>query len=195
MSSRRRKSSLLALALAAALGMGACGDSHTKVTTGTYAGESGANAPYLDVGPLVYQAQLSRQLSPYDTEDASYLSGLTPAQRALSPSQEWFAVFVQVFNNGSKSSPASTNLTISDTRGNVYSPVIPEGTNLYAFRGGGVPAEGRLPVADSTAATGPTQGALLLYKIQIASLDNRPLKFTVVNPADAAQKATAELDV
>ena len=62
MSSRRRKSSLLALALAAALGMGACGDSHTKVTTGTYAGESGANAPYLDVGPLVYQAQLSRQL-------------------------------------------------------------------------------------------------------------------------------------
>jgi hypothetical protein len=48
---------------------------------------------------------------------------------------------------------------------------------------------------DSTAATGPTQGALLLYKIQIASLSNRPLKFTIVNPGGAAQKATAELDV
>jgi hypothetical protein len=195
MSSRRRKSPLLVLALAAALGIAACGDSHTKVSTGTYAGESGVNAPYLDVGPLVYQAQLSRELNPYDTEDASYLSGLTPAQRALSPSQEWFAVFLQVFNNGSKSSPASTDLTISDTQGNVYSPVIPGQTNLYAFRGGDVPAEGHLPVADSTAATGPTQGAMLLYKIKTVSLSNRPLKLRIVNAGNAAQKASAELDV
>jgi hypothetical protein len=195
MSSRRRKSSLLALALAAALGIGACGDSHTKVTTGTYAGESGANAPYLDVGPLVYQAQLSRQLNPHDTEDASYLEGLTPAQRALSPSQEWFAVFLQVFNNGSKPAPASTNLTIGDTQGNVYSPVLPNQTNLYAFRGGEVPAKGRLPVPDSTAAAGTTQGAMLLYKIKTVSLSNRPLKLTIVSPGNAVQKATAELDV
>ena len=195
MSSRGRISSLLALALAAVLGLSACGDSHTKVTGGTYAGESGANAPYLDVGPLVYQAQLSRELNPYDTEDASYLEGLTPAQRALSPSQEWFAVFLQVFNNGSKSSPASTKLTISDTRGNVYSPVIPDQTNLYAFRGGYVPAEGRLPPADTTAATGPTQGTMMLYKIKTESLSNRPLKLRIVNPANAAQKASAELDV
>jgi len=195
MSSRGRISLLLALALAAALGLSACGDSHTKVTGGTYAGESGANAPYLDVGPLVYQAQLSRELNPYDIEDASYLAGLTPAQRALSPSREWFAVFVQVFNNGSKPAPASTNLTIRDTQGNVYSPVLPNQTNLYAFRGGDVPAEGRLPVADSTAATGPTQGAMLLYKIKTVSLDNRPLTIKIVDPTDATQTASAELDV
>ena len=177
------------------LGLSACGDSHSKVTTGTYAGESGVNAPYLDVGPLVYEAQLSRQLNPYDAEDVSYLSGLTPAQRALSPSQEWFAVFLQVFNNGSRPSPASTNLTISDTQGNVYGPVTPDQTNLYAFRGGDVPAEGRLPVADSTAATGPTQGSMLLYKINTTSLSNRPLKLRIVNGANGAQKASAELDV
>src|SRR5207248_1969314 len=187
--------SLLVLGLAAMLGLSACGDSHSKVTTGTYAGESGANAPYLHVGPLVYQAQLSRELNPYDNEDVSYLSGLTPAQRALSPSQEWFAVFLQVFNNGAKLSPASTNLTVTDTRGNVYSPVIPDQTNLYAFRGGDVPAEGRLPPADSTAATGPTQGSMMLYKIKTESLSNRPLKLTIVDPANAAQKASAELDV
>ena len=75
MSSRLRKLPLLALVLLAALALGACGDSHTKVTTGTYAGESGANAPYLDVGPLVYEVQLSRQLNPYDVEDAAYLQG------------------------------------------------------------------------------------------------------------------------
>src|SRR5438477_7704782 len=133
MSSRGRISSLLALALAAVLGLSACGDSHTKVTTGTYAGESGANAPYLDVGPLVYQVQLSRQLNPFDTEDASYLQGLKPAESHLAPGQEWFAVFVQVYNNGSAAEPAASKMTVSDTQGNVYAPVVPDQSNEYAF--------------------------------------------------------------
>src|ERR1700716_868005 len=101
MSSRLRKLSFLALVLLAAVALGACGDSHTKVTTGTYAGESGANAPYLDVGPLVYEVQLSRQLNPYDVEDSAYLQGLSATQQKLATGQEWFAVFMQVFNNGS----------------------------------------------------------------------------------------------
>ena len=55
MNSRLRKLLLVLPALLAALALGACSDnSHTKVTTGTYAGESGQNAPYLDVGPLTY---------------------------------------------------------------------------------------------------------------------------------------------
>src|SRR3979490_1998764 len=102
MSSRLRKSPLAALALLAVLALGACGDSHTKVTTGTYAGESGANAPYLDVGPLVYEVQLSRQLNPSSVEDSAYLQGLAPAEQKLEPGQEWFAVFVQVYNNHSQ---------------------------------------------------------------------------------------------
>src|SRR6201993_2261028 len=97
-----RSSWLLALLAAAPLLLGACGDSHSKVTTGTYAGESGQNAPYLDVGPLVYEVQLSRELNPYDVEDAAYLEGLSPEQRKLAPGQEWFAVFVQVYNNHSQ---------------------------------------------------------------------------------------------
>ena len=43
MTSRRRMFPLLAVAAAALLGLAGCGDSHTKVTTGTYPGESGAN--------------------------------------------------------------------------------------------------------------------------------------------------------
>jgi len=195
MLSRLRKPSIALVALIATVALGACGSSHSKVTTGTYAGESGANAPYLDVGPLVYQVQLSRQLNPFDTEDASYLQGLKPAESHPAPGQEWFAVFVQVYNNGSAAEPAASKMTVSDTQGNVYAPVVPDQSNEYAFRGGLVPAKGRLPVLDSTSSNGPTQGALLLYKIQIASLDNRPLKLKIVNPADAAQTASAELDV
>lgn len=190
-----RKLPPLALALLATIALGACGDSHSRVSTGTYAGESGANAPYLDVGPLIYEVQLSRELSPFDTEDATYLQGLSGAQRALSAGQEWFGVFVQVYNNNSRALPAATEVTVTDTLGNSYTPVVPEQSNQFAYRGGTVPADGRLPEPDSVAAAGTTQGALLLYKIQIVSLDNRPLKLTIVDPTDASQTASAELDV
>ena len=195
MSRRLRKLTSVAVALLAILALGACGDSHTKVTTGTYAGESGANAPYLDVGPLVYQVQISRQLNPFDTEDAGYLQGLSAAERQLAPGQEWFGVFVQVYNNNSVEQPAASNLTISDTQGNTYTPVLPSQANSYAYRGGMVPAKSLLPIPNSTASFGQTQGALLLYKIQIVSLDNRPLEIKIANPSDPAETASAELDV
>jgi hypothetical protein len=195
MSSRLRKPLLAVLAVLAALALTACGDSHTKVTTGTYAGESGASAPYLNVGPLIYEVQLSRELNPFDTEDAAYLAGLGPAERQLAPGQEWFAVLVQVYNNNSVELPAASRLTVTDTQGNTYAPVVPDQTNAFAYRAGLVPAKGQLPVPNAIADSGPTQGALLLYKIRIVSLDNRPLKLTIVNPQDAAETASAELDV
>jgi hypothetical protein len=195
MSARLRKLTLLALVLLAASALAACGDSHSRVSTGTYAGESGANAPYLDVGPLVYEVQLSRQLNPYTTEDAAYLQGLSPAQQKLAPGQEWFAVFLQVYNNSPSPLPAATDLTITDTQGNRYTPIVPSAANQFAYRAGSVPGDGRLLVADSIASQGTTQGALLLYKIQIVSLDNRPLKLTIVDPENSTETASAELDV
>jgi hypothetical protein len=183
------------LALGATLALGACGSSHTRVTTGTYAGESGANAPYLDVGPLIYEVQLSRELNPFSEEDAAYLQGLGASERKLAPGQEWFAVFIQVYNHHNAEYQSASSLTISDTQGNTYAPVTPAQNNPFAYRAGAVPAKGQLPVADSVAASGPTQGALLLYKISTASLDNRPIKLHIANPSDPAQIASAELDV
>jgi hypothetical protein len=195
MSSRPRKLSLVLLALLATLALSACGDSHTRITTGTYAGESGANAPYLDVGPLTYEVQLSRELNPYNSEDASYLQGLSAAERKLEPGQEWFAVFIQVYNNSNQELPAASNLTITDTQGNSYIPLVPSEVNPYTYRAGTVPAKGQIPAPDTTAADGATQGALLLYKIQVVSLDNRPLELKIVDPTDPSQTASAELDV
>ncbi|MEA2314779.1 MAG: hypothetical protein QOI03_1471 [Solirubrobacteraceae bacterium] len=195
MSSRLRTLTVALLALLAVLALSACGDSHTKVTGGTYAGESGANAPYLDVGPLVYEVQLSRQLNPLDTEDAAYLQGINAAERKLAPGEEWFGVFIQVYNNNSIPITASSSLTISDTQGNIYTPLAAEPTNPFVYHAGPVPAKGRLPVPDSVASTAPSQGALLLYKIQIASLDNRPLKLRIANPTNTGETASAELDV
>jgi hypothetical protein len=196
MSSRLRKSPLaIVLALVAMLALSACGDSHTRVTTGTYAGESGQNAPYLNVGPLVYEVQLSRELNPANIEDAAYLRGLSPAEAHLAPGQEWFAVFIQVYNHSSVPLQAATNLTISDTQNNVYIPVVPDETNEFAYRGGLVPPKNQLPLPESVASQGATNGALLLYKIQIVSLDNRPLELKIIDPNNPSQTASAELDV
>lgn len=195
MTSRLRKLFFVLPALLTALVLGACGESHSRVTTGTYAGESGENAPYLDVGPLVYEVQLSRQLNPTNSEDKGYLQGLGAAESKLEPGQEWFAVFIQVYNNTSQAHPAASAMTITDTQGNIYQPIVPEAVNQYAYRGGMVSAKGQLPEPDTTAGAGPTQGALLLYKIQIGSLDNRPLEFKIAAPENASESAIAELDV
>jgi hypothetical protein len=190
------KPTLLALMLVCALALGACSDkSHTRITTGTYAGESGQSAPYLNVGPLIYEVQLSRQLNPADTEDASYLAGLRPIQRKLLPGQEWFAVFLQVYNESSVPHLAATNLTIGDTERNVYTPIVPGPTNEFAYRGGLLGSKARIPALNTVAANGPTQGALLLYKIKILSLDNRPLELRIVDSLNPALSASAELDV
>src|SRR5271169_1382996 len=149
-----RKFPLAALALLAVFALSACGDSHTKVTTGTYAGESGASAPYLNVGPLVYEVQLSRELNPYAVEDSAYLQGLTPAERKLEPGQEWFGVFIQVYNNSSRARVAANSVTLADTQSNLYVPVVPGLSNQFAYRGGLIPGRSRVPVLDSVAANG-----------------------------------------
>jgi hypothetical protein len=192
---RLRSSWLLVLLVLAPLLLGACGDSHAKVTTGTYAGESGANAPYLDVGPLVYEVQISRELNPADPEDANYLRGLGPTQGALGSGEEWFAVFLQVYNHHDTPYPAATDVSLTDTQGNTYVPLTPDQTNEFAYRPKNVPGQGRLPEPESVAAADTTQGALLLFKIKTVSLDNRPLTLKIVDSSDAAQTASAELDV
>ncbi len=184
----------VALALVAVLALGACGDSHTRVSTGTYAGEAGDAAPYLNVGPLVYEVQVSRELNPANAEDAAYLQGVPPAQRALNPGEEWFAVFIQVYNQTSTPHLGATNMTISDTEHNLYTPIALDQTNEFAYRGGLVPADSRVPPPGTVAANGGSQGAMLLYKIQVASLDNRPWTFRIVDPNDASQSASAILD-
>jgi hypothetical protein len=195
MIARLRKLLLVVPALVAALALSGCGDSHTRITTGTYAGESGANAPYLYVGPLIYEVQLSRQLNPANTEDADYLEGLTPEQRKLEPGQEWFAVFMQVYNETSKPHPASNSFTITDTQENSYTPIVPGEGNPFAYRAGTVQANDQIPLAGTIADQDAAEGLVALYKIQIVSLDNRPLELKIANPENPKETASAELDV
>jgi hypothetical protein len=195
MFSRLRKLPPIVLALLVALGVSACGDSHTKVTTGTYAGEAGKAAPYLNVGPLLYQVQISRQLNPANQEDASYLQGLSASERTLEPGEEWFAMFVQVYNISNKPHLDANSFTITDTQENSYTPLSLGEANQYAYRPGTVPANSQIPKPGTVAADFGPQGALLLFKIKLASLDNRPMEVKIVDPENPAETASAILDV
>jgi uncharacterized protein YndB with AHSA1/START domain len=195
MRSTRNPALLVASAVLAVLALSACGSANDKTHEGTYAGEGGVAAPYLTVGPLIYQVQISRQLNPFDEEDSEYLAGLTPAQAKLSFGEEWFGVFIQVHNDGTHPALAATAMTVSDFLGHRYTPVIPLGRNPYIYLGGLVPGAGTIPGPNSTAAFGPTQGALLLYKIKNYSLENRPLTLRIISSANPAAQAAAELDV
>lgn len=193
---RSRRLIALLGAVSLALALAACGgSSEVKETSGTYAGSGGVGAPYLSVGPLVYQVQISRALNPYDTEDSAYLQGLSASQRELHPGEEFFAVFMQVLNEGNKAHAVASEITISDIVGNVYHPIEPDQSNLFAYRPDAtVPAKSQLPTPSSVAASAPINGLMLLYKIKLESLENRPLKIKIVSPSNSSQSATAELD-
>jgi hypothetical protein len=190
-----RKLTIVGALALVALALGACGNSHTRVTTGTYAGESGKTAPYLNVGPLVYEVQISRELNPANPEDAAYLQGLTPVEAKLGPGEEWLAVSLQVYNENHAAEQASSEITLADTQGNLYTALQPGAANLYAYRGGTVRSNGKLPEPGTPASYGPSQGELLLYKIKVISLDNRPIEIKIRNPLDPQESANAELDV
>ena len=192
---RSRTAPLALLAVAAVMALSACGSSHSKVSTGTYAGESGANAPYLDVGPLIYEVQISRQLNPWNNGDSTYLQGVLPSQSRLLPGQEWFAVSVQVYNETTKPLLATNAITLTDTQGNVYRPIPVGPTNLFAYRGGVVRSKSMLPVPGTPSHVFGGQGQVMLFKIATISLDNRPLEIKIVNPLNPHSSASAELDV
>jgi hypothetical protein len=195
MFSRLRKLSLLAPAVLAVIALSGCGDSHTRITTGTYAGEAGKAAPYLNVGKLLYEVQVSRQLNPANAEDAAYLAGLSAAERKLEPNQEWFAVFMQVYNTTNQPYPDASDFTITDTQNNAYIPLPLTEANPYAYHAGTVPANNQIPAAGTVADDSGPQGALLLFKIQIASLDNRPFELKITSPENPAESASVTLDV
>lgn len=151
---------------------------------------------YVQVGQLNYQVQISRELNPWDThEDSWYLEGFTKGQRALGTANEWFGVSLQVFNWTNRAHTPTGKFFITDTLGGTYVPLTNPSPNPYSYVPQSIPAWGQQPAIDSNAFAGWTQGELLIFKIPYASLVNRPFVLHIVDPSDASQASTIELDV
>jgi hypothetical protein len=177
---------LILLAGLAVLSLGACGKRE-------YPHRSAENEGiYLDLDSLKYQVQVSRELNPSDPEDKAYFVGLAKDDRELGADEAWFGVFLQVQNNGKDPQQTVHELEIEDTQRNVYRPVRLASINYFRYRSGTLGPGDRIPAPDTPAFNGPTQGALVLFKLKQPSLDNRPLVLKLTSPADAG---TAEVDL
>jgi hypothetical protein len=165
-----RRLALIAL-LAAGLAVAGCGDKSSEVHEASTEGIS------VDVGPLVYQVQLSRYLNPNDVEDRDYLAGL-PQGTPLDPggSEIWFGVWMRVKNFSPSTQRPTTDFKITDTEGNSFTP-IPQSraVNPFIYTPNPIPHAGVLPVPDSAPASGPIQGSLILFRLKTTAISNRPL--------------------
>jgi hypothetical protein len=184
----RPRSLVLLLAVAAALGLGACGNKQERVMHGTTEGA------YLDIGPLKYQVQISRLLNPTDPQDAGFLIDVPPTTR-LGPGDQWFAIFMLVQNGTNEPQRAAENYKITDTQGTVFRPIPLGRSNVFAYRPIDIPAKDSLPLPDSAAGDNSIQGALLLFKIPTKNFENRPLELSISTPAFPDQVGTVDLDV
>ena len=182
-----RRVLMIVLSLALVGAVSACGNKQDKTLTAETEG------PYIDLGDLKYQVEISRQLNPADVEDRAYLKGVTDT---LGNDDVWFAVFMRVQNDSDKVQRPATAYEITDTQDNKYDPVaIDLKSNDYGYAPLPIVGKGVLPNPNSTAAQNSINGQLLLFKIPRANLDNRPLELKIHNPDDFQQVATVNLDV
>jgi hypothetical protein len=191
---KTRRLAILLTALVATAGLSACGDKKDVVREGETEGI------YVDVGDLKYQVQISRQLNPANVEDKDYLHGVGPFDRTLGPDNVWFAVFIRVENpNQDQVARSASKFELHDTQENVFTPVALGSENIFAYRAATLPkatarSSGLNPLPDSAASEGPTQGALLLFKVPRKTLDNRPLEL-IIAPPSGGEKGIVTLDV
>jgi hypothetical protein len=175
------------LILAAAASLAGCGN---KPRIRTEAENEGV---YLNVGPLTYQVQISRQLNPNDVEDRTYLQNVPPALKRLAPGQTWFGIFVRVANETKQAHPAASRFVIVDTQRRRYLPVAQLPGNPFVYHAGPLPAGQTIPGPNSVAGEGVIQGSLVLFKLTYGTLDNRPLLLRITDPQD--NEGVVKLDV
>jgi hypothetical protein len=181
---------IVALSTAFVALVAGCGNKDEEHTTAETEGL------YLDINGLKYQIEMSRYMNPADVEDKEYLVGLPPGTEQPSADETWFGVWVRVENpSEDETLPAAGRWEIHDTQENVYRPIpIDADVNPFAYEAVDVPPKTVLPLASSAAGQGPIQGSLLLFKLKVASLQNRPLELKFSN-GGGGQEGTYDLDV
>ena len=187
-SSRLRAPAIAVLCLLLAAGLAACGN---QQPTRTHADTEG---PYLNVGPLKYQVQVSRQLNPADIEDQVYLRGISPRDNRLRPDETWFGVFVRAVNETDRPEQAAQTFEIVDTQGRRFFPVAVS-ANPFAYRPARIAPGGSLPAFGSIADLSAIGGSLVLFKLTLTALANRPLELVIRGGQRPTAEGTVELDV
>jgi outer membrane protein assembly factor BamE (lipoprotein component of BamABCDE complex) len=151
---------------------------------------------YLDVSDLKYQVQVSRQLNPRDVQDRAYLLGIPKAEQELKANEVWFGVFLRVQNETATAQLPANDIKIVDTQEEEFRPVTVDLSNPFAYRSSeAMPADETVPLRDTPAFDTPIRGALVLFKLTLTTLGNRPLELEIEGRTGRAQTGIIDLDV
>jgi hypothetical protein len=147
---------------------------------------------YEDVAGLDYNVFITRELNIRDAEDRDYYRG-----PEAPPGQALYGVFVQVCNHGHGYRYPDTKFVMEDNQGNEFEPLPLPKDNVFAYRPRRLSSGACIPEQGSAAASGPTAGALLLFKVPLTALENRPLELRVEAPpgSEPPREKTIELDI
>ncbi len=161
--------------LGASLALAACGSGKHP-----YDATAENNGYYVKAGGIFYQLQISRELNQYAVEDHQYLVGLPAGSTRPGKDQLWYGVFLWAKNYGRGTTTTAGSFDIVDTQGTRYYPVaLDTSINQYAWSPQPLGPLGTDPGPNTTAPSGPTQGALLLFKLKTSVYDNRPLTLEI----------------
>jgi hypothetical protein len=140
------------------------------------------------VDDLLYNVQITRILNPKDPEDKAYLAG----QERPGSDEYYLGVFLTVENDSDSPVNVPADFTVEDTVGTTYEPIPSE--SLFALKTESTLQPGdQLPELESTAANGPIQGAMVLFRITDAAIEDRPLTLHI--PSSDGEVREVELDI
>jgi hypothetical protein len=169
---------LLALVVAVASG---CGEEEKT---------SGSEGELIHVGDAVYQVQLTRLLNSEQRPDDDYLRGQPP----LTASEDYLGTFLTITNDGKRPYSPPRDMKVVDTQGNEYLPLGTPQSSFGLDFGHPIPPGEEAPPPDSPAASGPSAGALVLFRVKSESAtDNLPVYLEV--PATGGKTSRIRLDI
>ena len=152
------------------------------------------------VGNIDYNVYITRELNLKDVEDLGYYSG-----PEAPPGYALYGVFMTACNPEDDAHsplvPPATDFTVIDTQGNRFKPLPLPRSNIFAYTSQARPLKhlACIPKAGSLASSSPTNGSLLIFKLPLDALENRPLDLEIVSPPDPSsgesETGRIELDV
>jgi hypothetical protein len=185
---RMARTALLSLAALVALAAGGCGN---KVDTAIVGDTEGI---YVSVDELTYQVQISRILNPASVDDKAYLAGVPEGQEPAAD-EVWFGVFMRVENETEQPLTPVEGFRIVDTQHTEFQPVeLDPAVNLFSYKPRPVAPGELLPETNSPASDNTIKGELILFKLKLQSLYNRPLELEIES-ARGGDNAVIDLDV
>ena len=185
----RRKIALLACLIAGLGVLSGCENTREK--------DAGREGLPEKVGHIDYNVFITRELNLRDVEDSGYYKG-----PEAPPGFALYGVFLQACNPSSEVSDphwtAASNFEIEDTQGNKFKPLPLPADNVWAYRGKPLKQGACIPETGSLPAGGPTAGSLLIFKLPLQTLENRPLDLRITAPSELGGKQDSgiiELDI